>query len=194
MPQCCSLFSFLLINSITRTGWSWPQTKTGQGQRSQSSAGLGDLDAGCHHPFVRKRGDVYVRVQTLWSCLLPLQNIQEKQADTSGNFKSSLKVEPWQELPGPSFPFRILPMTSEYDKAQFLSRRFMIMKWSRLSGYQNFIESRPLSFSSRSLICIQVQPQRTRAASAPQAASLLLTDTWLSLLAQITNASFKINK
>lgn len=58
----------------------------------------------------------------------------------------------------------------------------MIMKWSRLSGYQNFIESRPLSFSSCSLISIQMQHQRTGAATAPQAASLLLTDTWRSLL------------
>lgn len=64
----------------------------------------------------------------------------------------------------------------------FSSRQFMIMKWSRLSGYQNFIESRPLSFSSCSLISIQVQHRRTGAATAPQAASLLLTDTWRSLL------------
>lgn len=46
MPHCCSLFSFLITNSITRMGWSWTERKTGRGRRDrgQSSTGFGDTN------------------------------------------------------------------------------------------------------------------------------------------------------
>lgn len=37
MPHCCSLFRFLITNSITRMGWSWPEHKPGRGRGPQSS-------------------------------------------------------------------------------------------------------------------------------------------------------------
>lgn len=37
MPHCCSLFRFLITNSITRMGWSWPEHNPGRGRGPQSS-------------------------------------------------------------------------------------------------------------------------------------------------------------
>lgn len=81
-----------------------------------------------------------------------------------------------------SFDFETSPLCWNMTNPQFPSRRFMIMKWSCLTGYQNFMESRPPSFSPRSLISVQVQHQRTGAAMTPQSVWVLLTDTWLCLL------------
>lgn len=82
----------------------------------------------------------------------------------------------------PSFDFETSLLCWDMTNPQFPTRRFMIMKWSCLTGYQNFMESRPPSFSPRSLISVQVQHQSTGAAMAPQAVWVLLTDTWLCLL------------
>lgn len=82
----------------------------------------------------------------------------------------------------PSFDFEISLLCWVMTNPQFPSRRFMIMKWSCLTGYQNFMESRPPSLSPRSLISVQVQHQRPGAAMTPSAVWVLLTDTWPCLL------------
>lgn len=46
----------------------------------------------------------------------------------------------------PSFDFETSLLCWDMTNPQFPSRRFMIMKWSCLTGYQNFMESRPPSF------------------------------------------------
>lgn len=78
---------------------------------------------------------------------------------------------------------------NEHPPPQFPSRQFMIMKWSCLTGYQNFMESRPPSFSPCSLILIQAQHQRTGVAMIPWAVWELLTDTWLCPLVWKTRAT-----
>lgn len=51
------------------------------------------------------------------------------------------------------------------------------LRIAELYGKQAFF-----SFSPHSLICVQVQRQRTKAATTPQAFWVMLTDTWLCLL------------
>lgn len=91
------------------------------------------------------------------------------------NFSFDIKLS--KELPVHLLILKFL-LCWDMTNPQFPSRRFMIMKWSCLTGYQNFMESRPPPFSRHSLISVQVQHQKTEAAITLQAVWVLLTDTW----------------
>lgn len=76
--------------------------------------------------------------------------------------KVLLWCEAVKRTAAPSTDCTTLPLRWDMTKPQFPSRRFMVMKQSCLSGYQHFMESRPLSLCfflppTNSLISVQVQ-------------------------------------
>lgn len=95
-----------------------PKRRQARGQRPQPSAGLGDLHVGCKHPVCPKeRGRVRPESRRGGAAFSHYQTANKNKQIPSEISKVPLKWSCHESCQAHLFPFRILPMTSEYDKA-----------------------------------------------------------------------------